>query len=381
MTFTLWFALLVFVMALVHAMSILPWRNAFDHLEPFKAPELAPGSDPLITVVVPARDASNTLGATLQDLYAQELPRDRFEVLVIDDHSSDDTAAIARSMAVRWPGLHVFGLEQDEGKKAAIALGVGRARASLILVSDADVRSGPHRLQAVLNFQRERGVDMVLIPVRTIGHGLLGAVQEEEQFALLGALAGGATSGHPLLANGANMAFKRDVFLEVGGYSGERASSGDDMFLLQRMRASEKRIGALLQAEASVSTPAETGMRGFISQRSRWAGKMRSLGGGAMAAGAYALIMPVMLYTATWLALSVPPGKGFLRTWAFVLATWCLWMGPVLQLIGGAKRLFGIARSPFRSILALLFFPFYAWPIALLSLVVRPVWKGRRVRV
>lgn len=381
MTFALCFALFVFVLSVAYATLVAPWRNAIGTPHPF-APSAWPSSPgPWVSVVVPSRDAARTLGNVLQDLHAQSLPHDRFEVLVIDDHSSDGTLALVRSMARQWTGLRAVELAHGEGKKAAIALGVELARAPLVLVSDADVRSGPDRLGALVSFQQATAADMVLMPVRTEGPGPLGALQAEEQFALLGAAVGTASNGIPVLAYGANMAFVRERFLMLGGYAGQRATSGDDAFLLKRMFGAGMQVSFLWNAAATVVATAEPTVRGFFSQRLRWAGKMRAVGGAGVVLGLAVLVMPVALFAATILACTVGPGQGLFRTWSFVLAGWWLWVRPTVQLIGRTKRELGIAPAPTRSFLALLLFPCYAWPVALLSLVVRPMWKGRPVRV
>ena len=219
------------------------------------------------------------------------------------------------------------------------------------------------------------------MPVRTEGPGPLGALQAEEQFALLGAAVGTASNGIPVLAYGANMAFVRERFLMLGGYAGQRATSGDDAFLLKRMFGAGMQVSFLWNAAATVVATAEPTVRGFFSQRLRWAGKMRVVGGAGVVLGLAVLVMPVALFAATILACTVGPGQGLFRTWSFVLAGWWLWVRPTVQLIGRTKRELGIAPAPTRSFLALLLFPCYAWPVALLSLVVRPMWKGRPVRV
>ena len=381
MTALLLCSCIVFVLALVHASTVTTWRAAFARLlEGRTTRPGAPANDVHVTVIVPARNAARTIAATLQDLYAQGHPRDRVEVLVIDDHSEDGTAAIAASMALRWQQLRVITLTDARGKKAAISEGVRSAKHDLLLISDADVRSGPDRLASLVNYWSANGVDLLLLPVWTRGEGLLGALQEEEQFAFLGAAAGSAGNGAPLLANGANMAFTKAAFASVGGYLGDRQASGDDLFLLQRMRNAGKRIGFLLDRRAVVEVEAEVTWRDFFSQRLRWSGKMSAIGGQGMLAGLGAVFLPWCLILLSLVALNVLTlGHGLVRTWSLIAAAWLLWLLPAILQIRDVKRFLGLRPSTTRSVIALLMFPFYALPVALLSLVVRPHWKGRRI--
>jgi glycosyltransferase involved in cell wall biosynthesis len=91
-------------------------------------------ADPLASVIVPARDAQDTLPRTLLALEAQQLD-EPFEVIVVDDGSSDRTAAIARQA-----GLGVTVLSQQPlGPAAARNRGVAQARGELLAFCDADV--------------------------------------------------------------------------------------------------------------------------------------------------------------------------------------------------------------------------------------------------
>ncbi len=371
-------AMVAFVLALVHASIVNGWRSAIGRARPRGTDEATAPDLPAITVLVPARDAEGTLAALLQDLHAQRFPRERMDVLVVDDHSTDNTAAIARGMMRQWPGLRVIALEGAEGKKAAITEGVRHATGELILITDADARCGPDRLAALARFWSRSEHDMVLLPVITTGRGILGFLQEEEQFALLGALAGSAFEGHPVLAGGANMAFTRSAFEAVRGYEGDGWASGDDLFLLKRMLRAGMRIGCLLDPAVVVEVPAEPDLPAMFVQRLRWAGKMHAVGGPGTRSGALAVLLPWILLAVTVFAvISLDLGGGFLRTWALLAAAWLLWIVPVIGLVNAAKRALGVRPAPFRSLLALLVFPLYSLPVALASFVVRARWKGR----
>ena len=225
--------LLVFLATLVHASVLGVWRDRLLRMEVTRPEPTSPG--PSISVVVPARNAERTITFLLQDLHEQTLSKERYEVIVVDDASTDGTAVRVRSMATRWPGLQVVPAE-GQGKKAAITTGVGRAHHAWVLVTDADVRCGRERLDV---FARHLGAtEDVLVggPVRmTHRSGLPGTLQAEETAALQGATLGSGIGGRPVLLNGANMAFRKEVFERMGGYAGDRWASGDDVFLLERI--------------------------------------------------------------------------------------------------------------------------------------------------
>lgn len=390
MSITLIIALLAFGMALLHGVVLELWRQAVAQVDNVQdAPTLF---DPSvrITVLIPARDAANTIIPLLQDLYAQRYPRGSFEVLVVDDHSSDGTAEAVLGLARTWPGLRLIPAEAGQGKKAAIMQGVEEAAGTVVLVTDADVRCGPGRLARIAAYWQQEEPALLLMPVHTTGgEGLVTWLQRKEQAALQAATVGSAMGGRPVLANGANMAFSRDAFRYVGGFAGDRRASGDDMFLLQRMRKKRQKVSFLAHPDVLVRVQPEEHWSGFAAQRSRWAGKMWAYreGAGLLAAGAAVLFPWILLMLSIWLLGTVQVGQGLFYTLTFLAAAWVLWLVPILRLVSAMERCFAQAGDmvppkadgAWSTLPALLLFSLYAPVIAIVSIFVRPTWKGRRI--
>lgn len=370
-------ALMAFAAAAFHALRTNAWRAA---LVPDPATEVPSQDRVPITLVVPARNAADTLPALLQDLHAQNYPAELLEVLVVDDHSEDNTSGITGSMARTWSSLRVLSMGTAQGKKAAITAGVMAAKGRIVVVTDADARCGPRRIARIADHAAKHPWDLLVLPVLTEGDGLLGKLQQEEQAALLGALVGGVDEGRPVLANGANLAFRREAFLAVGGYTGDVFASGDDVFLLQRMRMAGKDIAVLMDRDALVTVAAARTWSEWAAQRLRWAGKMRGVRdpvGGALAV--FGLLLPWGLAALTSaVVLHLRPGQGLLFAWTLLVAAWGLWCIPLVQLTGDVHRFLGTERShPLRTCWALVAFTLYAPMIALAALFIRPHWKGR----
>jgi GT2 family glycosyltransferase len=182
------------------------------------------GERPVISVVVPARDAAGTLPGSLAALDAQQLDQP-FEVVVADAGSSDDTAALARRA-----GAHVVDAG-PVGPGEARNAGVARASADLLAFTDADCRPAPGWLAAGL---------------RALGHADLvqGAVRPDAG-ATLGpfdrTLGVEAETG---LYETANLFVRREAFERAGGFGpglGPRmgaAHMGEDTLLGWRVRRS-----------------------------------------------------------------------------------------------------------------------------------------------
>ena len=375
----LWLALALFLCAVVLAVVLSSMATVFMRKEAVQDP--VETDLPHLSLVIAARNAGSTLPLLLQDIRAQSYPRERTEVIVVDDASEDDTFGIATGMQRNWKELQVMKAD-GVGKKAAITTGVARSTGDLVLLTDADGRCGPDRLATLARHWRSSKADLVLMPVRTISEGgPLGRLQEDEQAALLGIGFGGASMGWRTMAYGANLAFTRAAFHGVGGYDGDRYASGDDVFLLQRMRAAGRTIEVLLDPCALVTVSAERSWSAFVSQRIRWAGKMKGAGIGVQLIGLLVMAMPFALL---WASLSFKPvqamGEQAFQTTALLIASWCLLLVPVLRLVGTVRCFLGQSTSLPIAFLSYSAFTVYAPVIAIVSRFVRPLWKGRRIR-
>ncbi|HRD53306.1 MAG TPA: glycosyltransferase [Flavobacteriales bacterium] len=368
----------LFVAALTQALVIGRWRNAIakgnaQHAEGKELP-------PPITAIIPARNEEDAIAGVLQDLHRQAYPKEVLQVLVIDDGSMDRTASVAQGMRAAWPQLDVLS-NRGAGKKAAITTGVDAAQHNIIVLTDADTAFGEERLRAIAQTISANRLDMLILPVLTKGDGFLGALQASEQAALLGMALGSALNGAPTMAYGANLAFTRAAFREVGGFGGDRFASGDDLFLLRRMQAHGKRIGALLNREVLVTTDAVGAWGEFFAQRLRWAGKMRGAIGAMSCFGALGLAFPwVLLYFTVRFDLVSSMGQNGFYQLLLLASAWLLWLLPPVSLVRDVQRTIGVQAQPVMNVFALIAFSVYAPLIALLSLVIRPKWKGRKVR-
>lgn len=372
-------AVALFAIALLQAILLSGWREALRKAEvdTVEGIVVSPGS---VTVVIPARNAENTLTPLLQDLFAQNLSKERISVVVVDDHSEDGTAGIVKSMMRTWPGLGYL-LNDGEGKKAAIGTAVLQAKGEFIALTDADARCGPDRIGRMIARMEQDQLDLLLAPVRTVGErSWLGRLQENEQAALIGVAAGEALLGRPMLGNGANMAFRRSAFMAVNGFVGDRYASGDDVFLIQRMKEAKRSIGYLWDDQAVVTVNAETTFSSALQQRLRWSGKMRGIKGASSWLGFAAVLLPWALSTATLRIVPHALDREYgAETLLLLAVAWLLWYAPVIRLVAEVERFLDQRNSTVSTILSYTAFTIYAPLIAAAALFIHPRWKGRRI--
>lgn len=134
---------------------------AFDRLRPARPLPRRRRSGPLVSVVMPARDAAATIGTALDSLSAQSWQR--LEILVVDNGSSDATAAVVRARAARDARIRLLDGHGEPGAYAARNLGVAAARGEFITVLDADDWAHPGRIARQLRALRWRPGAMAAI--------------------------------------------------------------------------------------------------------------------------------------------------------------------------------------------------------------------------
>lgn len=242
-----------------------------------------------VTVIIPARNEEANIGNCLEDLYWQEYPVDLLEILIADDASEDRTKGIILDFLGKNTGLPLRIIDarwDDPGpgsKKKAIEKAVAHASGDLILMTDADTRFGAGWIKSVVSYYEQFHPKMIIGPVAFLQEkSLFARLQTLEFLGLMGATAGACGTGHPVMCNGANLAFERSAFHEINGYrSDEKYVSGDDIFLMMKIR---KRFGKdavqfLKSENGIVRTGAKGSFREFCSQRLRWVSKSKGYNG------------------------------------------------------------------------------------------------------
>ena len=245
-----------------------------------------------ISVLVPARNEEANIAACIDSLARQSYPRDLYQVIVIDDHSTDRTPEIVSEL--HYPGLSIQCLRLADAtsgqpivahKKRAIETGIGCASGELIVTTDADCHFHPDWLATIAAFYEQKNAKFIAAPVRIGGptepgrareHRSLLSIFQTLDFITLQGITGAAVSRKfHSMCNGANLAYTRSAFYEVEGFKGiDSLPSGDDMLLMHKIyRKYPESVFFLKSPRAIVTTYPETRWKGFFNQRVRWASK------------------------------------------------------------------------------------------------------------
>ena len=231
-----------------------------------------------VTLLIAARNEEENIRLTIEDILAQDYPKHLLEVIIVDDHSTDSTADIIRSYATQ--GIQLLQLNEAQKlnsyKKKAIAEAIKLSTGSLMVATDADCRMGTKWLSSVVCYYETEQPVMISSPVAYFQEkSLFERLQTLEFSYLIGIGASFIGNGRASTCNGANLAYRKDIFYEVGGFAGiDDLASGDDELLLQKVAERYPgRIGFLKSRDAIVYTHAKPTLADFLQQRRRWASK------------------------------------------------------------------------------------------------------------
>jgi cellulose synthase/poly-beta-1,6-N-acetylglucosamine synthase-like glycosyltransferase len=242
--------------------------------------ETTPQKDwPRVSIIVAARNEAGQIGACVRAILDQDYARDQMELIVVNDNSEDATVAMAKKAAAADPRFQIIDLAVQKSwayKKAAVAQGIRAANGEIIVTTDADCTMGREWLRTLIS-EFDATTGLVSGPVLLTGKGLFAEFQTLEFMGLIAVGAASIAAGKPTMCNGANLAYRKAAFQEVGGFEGiDHIASGDDELLMHKIAASGKyRIRFAKRREAIVRTPAQSTWTSFQQQRLRWVSKSR----------------------------------------------------------------------------------------------------------
>lgn len=328
---------------------------------------LKPGSNPdqsFVSVIIAARNEEQNIGSCLESISLQHYPPDKHEIIVVNDRSTDDTANIVDKFVKadsRFRLLNIVESNPDMSpKKWALARGIQQAKGEIILTTDADCIVKPEWIASIMRyFEKDVGLVAGFSPLdRYPSSSPFYRLLALDTLALAGVAAGSFGKGFPLTCNGRNLAYRKSVYLQVGGFKSiAHFISGDDDLLLHLVRKNTHwNLRYAIDQESFVSAKPPMNFKEFLHQRSRHASKGRH----------YPKDLKIGLI-ATYLFNFSLLGALFFPT---------LW--PVFLLLFGAKSLFEFlliskAAALFNHRKLLRFFPL-AIPVHMIYVILLGFW-------
>ena len=233
---------------------------------------------PSFSIIIPARNEETNIQRLLQSCINLNYEPGRFEIIVVNDQSSDSTSEIVQTVCSQHSNIRLISISNDENssKKHALEKGILEAKGDFILTTDADCILPPELLKKIAGTYTHGNVEMIVAPVVICPNGSLLSIFQSLDFLALQAI---TLTGVHNLCNGANLTFKKSSFIQVNGYKDiNDIASGDDVLLFEKFRkAFPGRIRILKDKGAIVKTSPVNTIADFVNQRIRWAGKWQRL--------------------------------------------------------------------------------------------------------
>lgn len=263
---------------LCYAVLILYYRSGWNHLEEFFLDKnYLPSTK--VSIIIPARNEAKNIGNLLNDLLAQYYPDDLIEIIVIDDHSEDNTAEIIKSYSgVKYIDLAAYlNTEKlNSYKKKAIEIAIAQSTGELIITTDADCTMNSYWLLSIVSYFEKTNCKLIAAPVDYLNNGGWFQTFQSIDFMTMQGITGAVIhTNSATMCNGANLAYTREAFDTVNGFKGiDTIASGDDMLLMHKIEQRyPKKTKYLKCKHAIVFTAPMQESKTFFNQRIRWASK------------------------------------------------------------------------------------------------------------
>ena len=332
-----------------------------------------------LSVVVAARNEEAALPLLLKQLEQQTYPKELFEVIIVNDYSTDGTAAaVAPYINNRVRMIQPAVPANQSSKKKAIETGVGAATGDLIVITDADCQPPPTWLQSMASFYTEKAPVFIAAPVKFAHNGSLLEVFQTMDFMVLQGITAASTGANfHTMCNGANLAYTDAAFKDVNGFEGiDTVASGDDMLLMYKIwKKHPDKVRYLKSPGAVMSTEPMKTWKAFYNQRKRWASKTMHYDDYRITAVLGLVYLVNLLFLALLVAALINP-----TYWKLVLVYLVAKTVIEFPFVAAVARFYGEGDL-------LKWFPFfqplhiaYTVSVGLLSQLGKYEWKGRQTK-
>ena len=264
-------------LTLVYIAMLLFFRQGLFNL---KSPSIH--NQPFVSIIVPAHNEGKDFPRLLKALANQSYPKNKLEIILVDDRSIDNTLDLMKQFAEIHDHVRIIKLEECQNntapKKRAIQAAIKESKGEIILTTDGDSQPGPQWVQTMMSYYSDKTV-MILgyapystnPPHDSLFHKMLAL----DYFAMGAVAAASIGMGYPSTSNGANFSYRKSTFEKADGFGvTTKWMSGDDDLLLHRFY--QKSLGQIefaFHPDAAVFNLPPANFKQFFFQRVRFSSK------------------------------------------------------------------------------------------------------------
>jgi len=242
----------------------------FFRLAMYKPSKSASHSEP-ITVIICAWNEEDNLKKNLQSILEQDYPE--FEVIVVNDHSRDETDLLIQAWQLKYEHLRVINLSRENaqmrGKKFAISMGIKGAKYDNLVFTDADCRpKSKHWLRGMTEGLKDEKQLVLGYGGFEKRSGIFNKLYRYEAVHIAMQYMSYALAGMPYMGVGRNLAYKKELFFQTKGFIKHRhVASGDDDLLVNEVSTGKNTSIQIEKDTHTVSEPSENFSAWWIQKR------------------------------------------------------------------------------------------------------------------
>ena len=268
---------ILILLTLIYAAGIYYLKGGFKKIK-----QKSSDRKPFVTIVVSMHNEEKNVAACLDRLVIQNYPQNKQEIIVVNDRSTDNTEVIINHYISKYPIIRLISIDDIQNdfapKKYAIDKAVHSAQGDIILLTDADGRPTSQWVKKIVSlFTDEIGMVIGYAPYKTETpvKSFLNRLLSVEYLSHAAIAAASCGLGYPLTCVGTNMAYRKIVYEQLGGFGiYKNLHTGDDDLFLQRVRDETSwKITYVTDQQSHVYNAPPDHWQTFFQQRIRYASK------------------------------------------------------------------------------------------------------------
>ena len=268
----------IFIILIIYGITIIRYIHYWKNLEKNKR-NFSPTNEVNVTIIISCRNESHNIKNIVSNFLFQNFNNKKLELILINDHSTDDTYEIMKRYSEKNKRIRYINLDsQFYGKKNAIRKGVSESKGDIIMCTDADCLFSKNWVSKITECFSDSSIHFVSSPVSILPEGsFFSNFQEMELIALVGSTASEIHSGNPVICNGANIAFRKTSYQSINANILKNMNL-DDISLMHLFNDLYKgSIYFFNDYESIVYTYPMKNIKNIVLQKTRWVSGFKSI--------------------------------------------------------------------------------------------------------